>query len=68
MLMKVAGVWRRRLDMTDLDEEDSACFTAAEHAKCNTFLERYESDGETRTRVRFVGHTAQRRGVKGEDG
>jgi len=66
MLMKVAGVWRRRLDTALMNEDDWGCFTAAENAKLNTFLEHHEGDIEVRKRVRFVGHTARRRAKTGE--
>lgn len=64
MLMKVAGVWRRRLDATDIGEDYGACLTAEEHARFSAFLARYEGDIETRKRVRFAGHTARRQGKK----
>ena len=64
MLMKAAGVWRQRLDTTDIGEDVGALFTPQEHAKLNALLERYEGDVETRKRVRFVGHTARRMAKK----
>jgi hypothetical protein len=65
MLMKVAGIWRRRLDPALVNEDDWVCFTAAENAKLTTFLEQHEGDTETRKRVRFAGHIAHRQGKKG---
>ncbi|HWR21094.1 MAG TPA: hypothetical protein VN444_04440 [Verrucomicrobiae bacterium] len=66
MLMKVAGVWRQRLAITDIGEDLSTCLTPEENARFSAFLEQYEGDVETRKRVRFAGHTAHRRAKKGE--
>lgn len=66
MLIKVGGIWRQTWNTTEIGEDYGALLTPAEHRKLNALLEHYEGDVETRKRVRFAGHTANRRKLKGD--